>query len=73
MNHKDESLYHAYQDIEEACSQSIPDSILKDAKIMYRRFNCEKLTRGAIRLGIKPIVFYMLVDWQTCPERPGNC
>ena len=53
MNHKDRSLYHAYQDIEEACSQTIPDSILKDAKIMYRRFNCEKLTRGAIRLGIK--------------------
>ena len=52
MNHKDRSLFHAYKDIDEACN-TLPDSILKDAKMMYRKFNNEKLTRGAVRLGIK--------------------
>jgi transcription initiation factor TFIIB len=52
MNHKDRSLFHAYRDIDEAC-QILPDCVLKDAKIMYRKFNDEKLTRGAVRVGIK--------------------
>jgi transcription initiation factor TFIIIB Brf1 subunit/transcription initiation factor TFIIB len=52
MNHKDRSLFHAYRDIDEAC-HTLPDSILKDAKMLYRKFNDEKLTRGAVRLGIK--------------------
>ena len=52
MNHKDRSLFHAYRDIDEAC-HTLPDSILKDAKMMYRKFNEGKLTRGAVRLGIK--------------------
>jgi transcription initiation factor TFIIB len=52
MNHKDRSLFHAYKDIDEAC-HTLPDSILKDAKMMYKKFNSQKLTRGAVRLGIK--------------------
>src|SRR6056300_110668 len=52
MNHKDRSLFHAYKDIDEAC-HTLPESILKDAKMMYKKFNEEKLTRGAVRLGIK--------------------
>jgi transcription initiation factor TFIIIB Brf1 subunit/transcription initiation factor TFIIB len=52
MNHKDRSLFHAYRDIDEAC-HTLPDVVLKDAKMMYRKFNDEKLTRGAVRLGIK--------------------
>jgi transcription initiation factor TFIIIB Brf1 subunit/transcription initiation factor TFIIB len=52
MNHKDRSLYHAYKDIDEACL-SLPDNVLKDAKMMYKKFNDKKLTRGAVRLGIK--------------------
>jgi transcription initiation factor TFIIB len=52
MNHKDRSLFHAYKDIDEAC-HTLPESVLKDAKMMYRKFNEEKLTRGAVRLGIK--------------------
>ena len=52
MNHKDRSLFHAYRDIDEAC-HTLPESIRKDAKMMYRKFNNEKLTRGAVRLGIK--------------------
>ena len=52
MNHKDRSLFHAYKDIDEAC-HTLPAVILKDAKMMYRKFNEGKLTRGAVRLGIK--------------------
>lgn len=52
MNHKDRSLYHAYKDIDEACA-SLPDGILKDAKTFYKKFNESKLTRGAVRSGIK--------------------
>ena len=52
MNHRDRSLYHAYRDIDEAC-HTLPECVLKDAKMMYKKFNEEKLTRGAVRLGIK--------------------
>jgi transcription initiation factor TFIIIB Brf1 subunit/transcription initiation factor TFIIB len=52
MNHKDRSLFHAYRDIDEAC-HTLPEVVLKDAKMLYRKFNDEKLTRGAVRLGIK--------------------
>lgn len=52
MNHKDRSLFHAYRDIDEAC-HTLPETILRDAKMMYRKFNDEKLTRGAVRFGIK--------------------
>jgi transcription initiation factor TFIIIB Brf1 subunit/transcription initiation factor TFIIB len=53
MNHKDRSLFHAYRDIDEACDTLLPDAVLKDAKMLYCKFNNEKLTRGAVRLGIK--------------------
>ena len=55
MNHKDRSLFHAYKDIDEAAKQvlNISDAIVRDAKLMYRKFTGEKLTRGAVRLGIK--------------------
>lgn len=52
MNHRDRSLFHAYKDIDEACV-SLPETVLKDAKSMYRKFNAGKLTRGAVRSGIK--------------------
>ena len=52
MNHKDRSLFHAYKDIDEAC-HTLPEVVLKEAKMFYRKFNDEKLTRGAVRLGIK--------------------
>jgi len=55
MNHKDRSLFHAYKDIDEAAKQTLKlsDVVVRDAKLMYRKFTGEKLTRGAIRLGIK--------------------
>lgn len=55
MNHKDRALFHAYKDFDLACVQnlSLPESVVRDAKVMYRKFGEEKLTRGAVRTGIK--------------------
>jgi transcription initiation factor TFIIB len=52
MNHKDRGLYHAYKEIEEACA-SLPETVIRDAKMIYKTFSERKLTRGAVRLGIK--------------------
>jgi transcription initiation factor TFIIIB Brf1 subunit/transcription initiation factor TFIIB len=55
MNHKDRSLHHAYDDLDRIgrVVLNLPETVMLQAKIMYRRFNEEKLTRGAIRIGIK--------------------
>jgi transcription initiation factor TFIIIB Brf1 subunit/transcription initiation factor TFIIB len=55
MNHKDRALFHAYKDIEAAALArlNLPASVIRDAKVMYKKFNGEKLTRGAVRSGIK--------------------
>jgi len=55
MNHRDRALYHAYKDIDAAAkdSLSLPENVVRRAKIFYRKFNESKLTRGAVRNGIK--------------------
>lgn len=54
MNHRDRALFHAYQDIERASERlSVPATVLKNAKVLYRKFNNDTLTRGAVRTGIK--------------------
>lgn len=61
MNHKDRSLFHAYSDIEKAARDNLglPPNIIKSAKVLYKKFNSDVLTRGAVRVGIKAnCVFY---------------
>lgn len=55
MNHKDRSLHHAYEDLDRVGKMvlGLPDAVMIQAKIMYRKFNEQKLTRGAVRMGIK--------------------
>ena len=55
MNHRDRALFHAYKDIELAALTrlNLPAIVIRDAKVMYKKFNTEKLTRGAVRTGIK--------------------
>lgn len=55
MNHRDRALYHAYKNIEEISKDvlHLPDCVSRNAKILYKKFNGEKLTRGAVRIGIK--------------------
>ncbi len=55
MNHRDRALHHAYVQFDHVCRGKLrlPDTIIDTAKVIYKKFNSEKLTRGAIRSGIK--------------------
>jgi len=55
VNHKDRSLWHAYNEMDRIgiTILNLPTSIMYDAKIKYRTFNQNVLTRGAVRNGIK--------------------
>lgn len=55
MNHRDRALFHAYKSFDAAAEDKLhlPATVIRSAKIMYRKFNGEKLTRGAVRIGIK--------------------
>ena len=55
MNHKDRALHHAYEGLDHVgrVILGLPDSVMLQAKIMYRKFSESVLTRGAIRNGIK--------------------
>ena len=55
MNHRDRALFHAYKSLDVASEYSLglSDKTMRRAKIMYRKFNSLKLTRGAVRTGIK--------------------
>jgi len=55
MNHRDRSLHHAYEDLDRIGKAvlNLPETVMLQAKIMYRKFSEEKLTRGAVRVGVK--------------------
>jgi len=55
MNYKDRSLFHNYQDLERAGKQvlNLPVHVVREAEHMYKKFSEERLTRGAVRMGIK--------------------
>jgi transcription initiation factor TFIIIB Brf1 subunit/transcription initiation factor TFIIB len=55
MNHRDRALHHAYTQFDYICKGKLKlnDVIVDYAKVMYKKFNSEKLTRGAVRAGVK--------------------
>jgi transcription initiation factor TFIIIB Brf1 subunit/transcription initiation factor TFIIB len=55
VNHRDRSLWYAYNEMDRIGTVvlNLPTSIMYDAKIKYRTFNQNVLTRGAVRNGIK--------------------
>jgi transcription initiation factor TFIIIB Brf1 subunit/transcription initiation factor TFIIB len=54
MNHKDRALFHSYEDLDKVgATLGLNHTIMRQAKILYKKFSEEKLTRGAVRLGIK--------------------
>lgn len=55
VNHKDRSLWYAYNEMDRIGTTvlNLPPNIMYDAKIKYRTFNENVLTRGAVRNGIK--------------------
>jgi len=55
MNHKDRSLFHAYAEMDRIGKDilKLPDKIMYSAKIKYKHFSEQTLTRGAVRVGVK--------------------
>jgi transcription initiation factor TFIIIB Brf1 subunit/transcription initiation factor TFIIB len=55
MNHRDRALFHAYasMDLVGKTVLNLPESVMYSAKIKYKAFNENVLTRGAVRSGIK--------------------
>ncbi len=54
MNHRDRSLFHVYKEFDQVKDKlGLNDTIIRTAKIMYKQFSENKLTRGNIRSGIK--------------------
>ncbi len=55
MNHRDRALHHAYSQFDHICrgKLKLKDMTIDYAKMLYKKFNSEKLTRGAVRAGIK--------------------
>jgi transcription initiation factor TFIIIB Brf1 subunit/transcription initiation factor TFIIB len=55
MHHRDRALFHAYQQMMDIGSRvlGLPDTVMYSAKIKYKEFNEAKLTRGAVRNGVK--------------------
>jgi transcription initiation factor TFIIIB Brf1 subunit/transcription initiation factor TFIIB len=55
MNHRDRALHHAYSQFDQICKGKLKlmDNTVDYAKLLYRKFNAEKLTRGAVRAGVK--------------------
>ena len=55
MNHRDRALFHAYAQLTEVGSKilGLPDVVMYSAKMKYKEFNESKLTRGAVRNGVK--------------------
>lgn len=54
MNHKDRSLFHAYKEFDMVKDKlKLNDTIIRSAKILYKQFTENKLTRGNVRNGIK--------------------
>lgn len=55
MNHRDRALHQAYSQFDHICKGKLKlnDMIIDYAKVIYKKFNSEKLTRGAVRAGVK--------------------
>lgn len=54
MNHRDRSLFHAYKEFDLVKDKlKLNDTIIRSAKILYKQFTENKLTRGNVRNGIK--------------------
>jgi len=55
MHHRDRALFHAYQQMMDIGTRvlGLPESVMYVAKIKYKEFNEARLTRGAVRNGVK--------------------
>jgi transcription initiation factor TFIIIB Brf1 subunit/transcription initiation factor TFIIB len=65
MNHKDRSLFHSYAEMDRIGRDilKLPEKIMYTAKIKYKHFSEQTLTRGAVRVGVKANCIF-----QACKE-----
>jgi len=65
MNHKDRSLFHSYAEMDRVGKVvlGLPDNVMYSAKIKYKHFSEQMLTRGAVRVGVKANCIF-----QACKE-----
>jgi transcription initiation factor TFIIIB Brf1 subunit/transcription initiation factor TFIIB len=68
--HKDRSLFHAYKEMDEIGKGvlRLPDCIMYNAKIKYKKFTENVLTRGAVRNGIKANCVFQACREYNCPR-----
>lgn len=68
--HKDRSLYHAYKSMDEIGKGvlNLPDVVMYNAKIKYKKFTENVLTRGAVRDGIKANSVFQACREHNCPR-----
>jgi len=68
--HKDRSLYHSYKLMDEIgkTTLQLPEKVMYDAKIKYKKFTENVLTRGAVRNGIKANCIFQACREHKCPR-----
>lgn len=69
MNHRDRALHHAYKDFDSVQDiLGLVPNITRAAKILYKKFNEKKLTRGAVRTGIKANCIFFACKEHNSPK-----
>lgn len=69
MNHKDRSLFHVYKEFDNVKDiLGLNDTIMRTAKIMYKKFSESKLTRGGVRNGVKANCVFMACKLHNYPR-----
>lgn len=69
MNHKDRALHKAYADFDRAASNlKVNGAIVKMAKMLYKNFTEDTLTRGKVRTGIKANCLFFACKSQDVPR-----
>lgn len=69
MNHKDRSLFHVYKEFDTVKDVlGLNDTIIRTAKIIYKEFSENKLTRGNVRVGIKANCVFMACKQHNYPR-----
>jgi transcription initiation factor TFIIB len=69
MNHKDRALHKAYADFDRAAANlKVNGAIVNMAKMLYKKFTEETLTRGKVRTGIKANCLFFACKNQGVPR-----
>ncbi len=69
MNHKDRALHKAYSDFDRAgANLKVSGGIVNMAKMLYKKFTEDNLTRGKVRTGIKANCLFFACKKQGVPR-----